>query len=40
VGGVAYKADQRRVSVRYANGAVRAKQEVLLFSSSPVIKQL
>jgi polysaccharide export outer membrane protein len=34
-GGFTYKADKRRVHVKYANGEVRAKKKVLLFSTSP-----
>ncbi len=34
-GGFTYKADKRRVNVRYANGEVRTKKKVLLFSTSP-----
>jgi protein involved in polysaccharide export with SLBB domain len=34
-GGFTYKADKKRVSVRYANGEVRTKKKVLLFSASP-----
>jgi polysaccharide biosynthesis/export protein len=34
-GGYTFKADQGRVSVRYANGQVRTRHKTLFFSSSP-----
>ncbi len=34
-GGFSYKADKARVSVRYANGAVRTRHKTLVFSTSP-----
>jgi hypothetical protein len=34
-GGVSYKGDKGRVSVKYANGEVRTRHKTLLFSSDP-----